>query len=210
MSNVAYSNLEPKVVAILRGITPEEVESHCGALIEAGIRAIEIPLNSPVPYRSIELAVRLAPEELGNSLLIGAGTVLATHQVKRLYNLGANLIVSPNADHDVIKSTRSHEMVSIPGIMTPTEAFQAIDAGATALKLFPANIVGQTGLAAMKAVLPKDFDVLVVGGVDADNFAAFRTAGAIGLGVGTSIYRPGQSVLETRKKARAIIAAAAS
>lgn len=206
MSHPVYAALAPEVVAILRGITPNEIERHCEVLIDAGIRAIEVPLNSPDPFRSIKLAVRKAGEvQRENGILVGAGTVVAVDQVKELHDLGASLVVSPNADQDLIQETVSRKMVSLPGFLTPTEAFQAIEAGASALKLFPSNIIGPAGLAAMKAVLPQNIDVLVVGGVGADNFEPFRKAGAAGLGVGSSLYRPGQAVEETRQRASEVL-----
>lgn len=208
MTNNLYQTLNPKIIAILRGIKPDEIAQHFEALIEAGISAIEIPLNSPAPYESIEIAVRKASEISGGQTpLVGAGTVIEIAQVQRLHNLGANLIVSPNTDQNIIKATRANKMVSIPGIMTPTEAYQAIEAGATALKLFPANIIGQKGCAAIRAILPPNIDILAVGGVDAKNFKTYHQAGANGLGTGKSLYTPGQSPKKTHQKARAILGA---
>lgn len=191
------------IIAILRGITPPEAEAHAEALIDAGITTLEVPLNSPDPWDSIARLLK----RFGNDARIGAGTVLTTEQVKRLAGMGAHLVVSPNADTDVIRATRAAGMDSWPGVMTPTECFAALAAGATGLKLFPASLLGPAGLAAIRAVLPPETPVYAVGGAGAANFAEWRRAGAAGFGIGTALYRPGQSVAQTRAAAADIVAA---
>jgi 2-dehydro-3-deoxyphosphogalactonate aldolase len=191
------------IIAILRGITPSEAEAHARAVIDAGITIIEVPLNSPQPFDSI---VRLLDRFAGRAL-IGAGTVLSVAEVDRLAGMCAGLVVSPNCDPAVIAATRAAGMQSWPGVMTPTECFSALAAGATGLKLFPASLIGPAGLAAMKAVLPKDTPLYAVGGAGADNFDAWIRAGASGFGIGTALYRPGQSPEDTAYAARKIVAA---
>lgn len=191
------------IIAILRGITPTDVCDHTAALIEAGITAIEVPLNSPDPWDSIGLLL----DRFGQAAKIGAGTVLLPDQVERLASMGARLVVSPNADPRVIGATVAAGMESWPGVMTPTECFAAIHAGATGLKIFPAALIGTAGLAAIRAVLPPDLPVYAVGGAGADNFADWQRAGASGFGIGTALYRPGQSVADTKAAAARIVSA---
>lgn len=190
------------LIAILRGITPEEIEEITGALIEAGITRIEVPLNSPRPFDSIE---RMAKMQIGG--LIGAGTVLTTDDVSRVADAGGQMVVSPNTDISVITETVRLGMKSYPGALTPSECFAALQAGATGLKLFPSFLVGAEGLKAMRAVLPPDTQVLMVGGVGADNFAELMRAGADGFGIGSSLYRPGASAAEVRAAAKTLVAA---
>ena len=191
------------LIAILRGIRPDEAEAHAEALIAAGITTIEVPLNSPEPFDSIARLIAL----FGDRALIGAGTVLDPGQVARLAGMGARLVVSPDADPEVIAATRAAGMESWPGVMTPTEAFAAIRAGATGLKLFPASLVGPAGLSAMRAVLPPDLPVYAVGGAGPENFGDWIAAGASGFGIGTAIYRPGQPVGQTADAAARVVAA---
>ena len=191
------------IIAILRGVTPPEVCDHTAALIDAGITTIEVPLNSPDPWDSIGALL----DRFGDRAKIGAGTVLLPDQVDRLATMGAHLVVSPNADPAVIAATAAAGMESWPGVMTPTECFAAIHAGATGLKLFPASLIGPAGLAAIRAVLPPDLPVYAVGGAGASNFAEWRRAGAEGFGIGTALYRPGQSVTQTATAAAEITAA---
>lgn len=191
------------LIAILRGIRPDEAVAHAEALMAAGITTIEVPLNSPEPFDSI---ARLLAA-FGDRALIGAGTVLDPGQVARLAGMGARLVVSPDANPEVIAATRAAGMESWPGVMTPTEAFAAIRAGATGLKLFPASLVGPAGLSAMRAVLPPDLPVYAVGGAGPENFGDWIAAGASGFGIGTAIYRPGQPVGQTADAAARVVAA---
>lgn len=187
------------VVAILRGVTPAEVEGVVEAIIAAGVTIIEVPLNSPDPFASIELMAK----RFAGRALIGAGTVLSVADVQRCKDAGSQLIVSPNMRPDVIAASVAGDMLSAPGCLTPTEAFAALDAGAHAVKLFPGELVSPSVIKAMRAVLPKAATILVVGGVTAENAAAFQTAGADGFGVGGSIYRAGTSAEEAGRNAAA-------
>lgn len=180
------------VVAILRGVTPVEVEAVAEAIFTAGITIIEVPLNSPEPYRSIALLA----ERFAGRAIIGAGTVLDIAAVARAKEAGAQLIVSPNTRVDVITASLAAGMLSAPGCFTPTEAFAALDAGAHAVKLFPGELVSPAAVKAMRAVLPLAATVLVVGGITPDNSAGFRAVGADGFGVGGAIYRVGTSAAE--------------
>jgi 2-dehydro-3-deoxyphosphogalactonate aldolase len=190
------------LVAILRGVAPTEVVAIGEAVAEAGIRIIEVPLNSPDPLQSIEkLAARF-----GEELLIGAGTVLDRADVRRVSDAGGRIIVSPDTNVDVIAAAAAAGLVSAPGYFTPSEGFAAIRAGATALKLFPAEAATPAVLKAQLAVLPKGMTVLVVGGIKPDNMRPWMDAGARGFGLGGGLYRPGQSPAETLDKARAYVA----
>lgn len=190
------------IIAILRGISPAEAEGITAALIGAGITRIEVPLNSPDPLDSIARMVKAS----GGDAVIGAGTVLAVPDVERVASTGATLIVSPDANPDVIAATKKRGLLSYPGVMTPTECFAALRAGADGLKFFPASLVGPDGLRAIRAVLPPGTEVLAVGGAGPENFAAWFAAGADGFGIGTALYRPGDSVADVSQKARAIVA----
>ncbi len=191
------------VVAILRGVTPTEVEDVAEAIVAAGVTIIEVPLNSPDPFASIE---RMAKRFAGQAV-VGAGTVLTPEDVARCKAAGAQLIVSPNMRTDVITATVKAGMISAPGCLTPTEAFAALDAGAHAVKLFPGELVSPAVVKAMRAVLPKAATVLVVGGITVDNAAAFKAAGANGFGVGGSIYRAGLSPAAAGANAAAFVTA---
>ncbi len=192
---------ECPLVAIIRGVTPDEVEAIGEAIHAAGIRIIEVPLNSPEPLESIR---RLAAA-MGDRALVGAGTVLDPVDVGRIRDVGGRLIISPNVDSEVIAATAAAGMVSSPGFFTPSEAFQALKAGATALKLFPAEAVTPAFVKAQRAVLPKDVPLLVVGGVKPDNMRAWLDAGANGFGLGSGLYKPGQSPEEVGAQARAYV-----
>jgi len=190
------------LIAILRGITPAEAAAAAQALVAAGITRIEVPLNSPDAFASITAMVK-ATEDAE----IGAGTVLTVEEVGRVKAAGGSLVVSPNCDPDVIRASRAQGMASWPGVMTPTECFAAIKAGASGLKLFPGSLIGPEGLKAIRAVLPKGLPVYAVGGAGPDNFADWVKAGANGFGIGTALYTPGLSVDDIHARATRIVAA---
>jgi len=193
---------ECPLVAILRGVTPGEAEAIGAAIHEAGIRIIEVPLNSPNPLKSIELLAK----KFGDHALVGAGTVLDPTDVGRVWDAGGRIIVSPDANAEVIAATAAIGLVSSPGYFTPSEAFLAIRAGATALKLFPAEAATPAVLKAQLAVIPKTVPVMVVGGVKPDTMQPWLEAGATGFGLGGGLYKPGQSPAETLEKARSYVA----
>ncbi|WP_328394535.1 2-dehydro-3-deoxy-6-phosphogalactonate aldolase [Nocardia sp. NBC_00416] len=186
------------LIAILRGITPAEVVAVGAALVEEGVHAIEVPLNSPDPYHSIELLAT----HFGKLCPIGAGTVLSADDAARARSAGADLIVSPDTNIEVIAAALALGMRPYPGVATPTEAFGAVRAGARSLKLFPSGALGISGMRAVRAVLPDDVELLPVGGVDESNLGDWLAAGAGGAGLGTSLYRPGDTADQVRVRAR--------
>lgn len=193
------------LVAIIRGVRPEEAVAIARALFEAGLRIIEVPLNSPGPFASIE---RIAAD-LRDGALVGAGTVLDPSDVARVRDSGGRLIVSPNMNPAVIRATIESGLVSSPGIFTPTEAFAALEAGAHALKLFPAEAMSPSVVKALRAVLPRDVPLLIVGGVTPDSLTGWLEAGADGFGLGGGLYKPGQTAEATLSRARAYVEALA-
>lgn len=190
------------LVAILRGVTPDEAEAVGDAIREGGIRIIEVPLNSPDPLASIE---RLA-KKFGDSMLVGAGTVLTVEQVAQVRDAGGRIIVSPDTNAEVVAASAQAGLVSSPGYFTPSEALAAIRAGATALKLFPAEGASPSVLKAHLAVLPREVPLMIVGGIKPDTMGPWLDAGATGFGLGSGLYKPGQSAAETLDKTRAYVA----
>jgi len=197
---------ECPLIAILRGVRPDEVEAIGDALVEGGFRIIEVPLNSPDPLDSI---ARLSTRFEGRAL-IGAGTVLSADQIEPIRAAGGRLIVSPATNPSIIAASVAAGLVSCPGYFTPSEAFAALDAGAHALKLFPAEAASPAVVRAQRAVLPKELRLVVVGGIGPDMMAPWFAAGADGFGLGSGIYRPGQTPAKTLSQARAYQAALAS
>jgi 2-dehydro-3-deoxyphosphogalactonate aldolase len=193
---------ECPLIAIVRGVTPDEAEAIGDAIFDAGVRIIEVPLNSPDPLKSIALL----SARFGDRALVGAGTVLEAEQVADVKAAGGHLIVSPNTNVEVVAEAVAAGLVSIPGFFTPSDAFDALEAGVTALKLFPAEGASPAMLKAQRAVLPKDLPVFVVGGIRPDNMQPWIAAGANGFGLGSALYQPGQSAAETAEKARAFVA----
>lgn len=198
----AFPKLKRRLVAILRGLKPDEALAIGAAVFEAGIEAIEVPLNSPDPFRSIEQLAKSLP----SSALVGAGTVLTAAQVDDLHNAGGRLLVSPNIDRAVMERATHHGMVTMPGVFTPTEAFLALSLGASALKFFPASALGAKGISAIKAVLPKETIVGAVGGVSEKDFADFARIGVSTFGLGSSLYAPGLSAEAVAGRAMAAVA----
>jgi len=188
------------LVAILRGISPTEVVAIGHVLVEEGFAAIEVPMNSPDPLRSIELLA----DAVGTRCVVGAGTVTSISDLIRTEAAGARIIVAPNTDAEIIAEAVSRGLVPYPGVATPTEAFTAIKAGARSLKLFPSDILGIGGMKAIQAVLPQGVEMLPVGGVDESNLAAWAAAGAGGAGIGSCLYRPGDGPDDVRSRARTL------
>lgn len=191
------------LVAILRGVQPDQVAEIGEALFEAGINWIEVPLNSPDPLDSITKLVA----RFGDKAVIGAGTVLSVDDVEAVAATGARLIVSPNMNPDIIRLTKAKGMISLPGVFTATECFAALDAGADGLKFFPGELLGPAGIKALRAVLPPTATAYAVGGVSAQTIPDWLVAGAQGFGLGSSLYKPGDSAQDVAAKAAAIVAA---
>jgi 2-dehydro-3-deoxyphosphogalactonate aldolase len=192
------------IVAILRGVRPHEAADIGQALVAAGIRIIEVPLNSPTPYESVAALAQAVAQGDG---MIGAGTVLTAQEAVLVAEAGGRLIVSPNMDARVIRETKRLGLVSAPGVMTPTEAFAALEAGADVLKLFPGELVPPSAVKAMRAVLPRQVKALVVGGVHADNVEAYVQAGAAGFGIGSALYSPGVTPEDVHARALKLVRA---
>jgi 2-dehydro-3-deoxyphosphogalactonate aldolase len=190
------------LIAILRGVRPDAVAAIAGALDAAGITIIEVPLNSPDPLASIATLAR----DFGGRLLIGAGTVVTEAQVADIARAGGRLIVTPHADPAITRAAKARGLIAVPGFFTPAEAFAMLAAGADALKLFPAEAASPAVLRALRAVLPADTAVLPVGGIDAGNIPAWRGAGAAGFGIGSAIYKVGDTAAIVAAKAHALLA----
>ncbi|SDL01437.1 2-dehydro-3-deoxy-6-phosphogalactonate aldolase [Aliiruegeria lutimaris] len=192
-----------EIIAILRGVRPDEVVDIATAILDAGITRIEVPLNSPDPFDSIgKLSAAM-----GLRALIGAGTVLTTEDAARVASVGGQMVVSPDCNTDVIEATKRTGMVSFPGVMTPSECFRALRHGADGLKVFPASVLGISGLKALRAVLPRSAKVYTVGGASSENFGEWIRAGATGFGIGTAIYQPGDTSEDVSGKAIKIVRA---
>jgi 2-dehydro-3-deoxyphosphogalactonate aldolase len=189
------------VVAILRGIKPEEAESICAILEEAGIVIVEVPLNSPNALLSVSILSRV----FGNRMLIGVGTLTDPKQVTEVAAAGGRLIVTPHADTTIVRAAKATGLFAVPGFFNPTEAFALLQAGADAIKLFPSEVLGIPMLKALRAVLPSNTIVIPVGGINAKNIALWMSAGALGVGAGSSIYKPGDTAVVVETKATELI-----
>lgn len=202
-SAAPWPRLRRNLVAILRGVAPEEAVAVATGVWEAGIEAIEVPLNSPNPFRSIARIVAALP----SSALVGAGTVLDVAQVDRLVDAGGGLLISPNVDGTVMERATDRGLVTMPGVFTPSEALLAVRLGASALKFFPASVLGPQGIAAISAVLPAGTVIGAVGGVSEADFAAFAKVGVRAFGLGSSLYKRGMAPAEVTTRAAAAVAA---
>ena len=205
MSQVSapWPKLKRDLIAILRGVKPDEVLAIGEELVEAGIDVIEVPLNSPEPFQSIELLAKMLPSHV----LIGAGTVLDPADIARLDAAGGRLMISPNFDAEVLAAAAETGMVTMPGVFTPTEALAALKAGASGLKFFPASVLGPDGIKAISAILPKGTVIGAVGGVDETTFAAYKAVGVRTFGLGSSLYKVGASSIFVRDRAKAAVEA---
>jgi 2-dehydro-3-deoxyphosphogalactonate aldolase len=202
-ASIAWPHAKRSLIAILRGIRPNEVEAIGEALIESGFEIIEVPLNSPEPFDSIERLVR----RFGAECLIGAGTVVTVDQCNALADRGGRLMVSPNVNAEVLAAAHARGIVTMPGVFTATEAYLALGCGASALKFFPASVLGPGGVSALRTILPPDAVVGVVGGVSDKDFDGYSAVGIRTFGLGSSLYRPGMSAQQVRETASASIAA---
>ncbi len=203
MKSAAWPKLKRGLVAILRGVRSGEIAGIGEALFDAGFEMVEIPLNSPDPFASIRILADLAPK----GAYVGAGTVLSAENVDRLHDSGGNLLVTPNVDGEVLARAAHHGMVTMPGVFSPTEALAAIRFGASALKFFPASVIGPAGISAIKAILPPDCVVGAVGGVSEKNFADYMNVGVRTFGLGSSLYKPGYTVAQVSERAAVSIRA---
>lgn len=201
-NSIPWPALRRDLVAILRGIRPEEAAETGQAIFDAGIDAIEVPLNSPDPFTSIEYLAKALPD----TALIGAGTVVSIEDVDRLDGAGGRLMVSPNVDIDVLHRAVSRKMVTMPGVFSATEAFRAMGNGASALKFFPASALGPAGISAIRAVLPVETKIGAVGGVSEKDFSAYGAIGVRTFGLGSSLYKPGATAEETGRRASTAVA----
>ena len=195
--------MKRNIIAILRGIAPDDAKAIGEVLIETGITTIEIPLNSPRPLESIALLAKA----FGSVATIGAGTVLRVQDVREIASAGGRIIVSPSFDAEVVQETKSLNMASWPGVLSPTECFAALKAGADGLKIFPCSVLGPSGVKAIRAVLPPETSIYAVGGAGPANFADWIAAGVNGFGIGTALYQPGHSVAQVRQAAVDIVRA---
>ena len=203
MSTFGIALAQSPLVAILRGVRPEEVAEIASVLVGAGFSMVEVPLNSPDPLRSISILA----ERFAETVLIGAGTVIETEDVARVAGAGGRMIVSPNVNPAVIGEARRLDLVSLPGVFTPTEAFRALAAGANGLKLFPAEALPPSAVTALAAVLPKNVPLLPVGGIGAANMAGYLKAGSAGFGIGSSLFKPGKPLEDIARDAEALVRA---
>lgn len=199
---LAQAMAQLPLIAILRGLTPAEAPTIGEALVSSGFAIIEVPLNSPEPLHSIAALTRQFPQTL-----IGAGTVLNAQQVKDVHAAGGRLVVAPNFNTAVVAQALALNMIVLPGVATPTEAFAALDAGAHGLKLFPAEMISPATVKALRAVLPKSAALMPVGGITPDNMTAYRAAGATGFGLGSALYAPGRSPAQVQEMAQAFVRA---
>ena len=199
---LAQAMAQLPLIAILRGLTPAEAPTIGEALVSSGFAIIEVPLNSPEPLHSIAALTRQFPQAL-----IGAGTVLNAQQVKDVHAAGGRLVVAPNFNTAVVAQALALNMIVLPGVATPTEAFAALDAGAHGLKLFPAEMISPATVKALRAVLPKSTALMPVGGITPDNMAVYRAAGATGFGLGSALYAPGRSPAQVQEMAQAFVRA---
>ena len=193
--------MERNIIAILRGVRPEEVLQIAASVVDSGITQIEVPMNSPDVFDSIQLI----HDELAEHISVGAGTVTSIDQVKTLENIGIDFIVSPNFDPKVVEATKNAGMLSYPGVITPTECFSALNCGADGLKFFPASLLGEANLIALKAVLPDKIPLYMVGGVGPENFSSWFNAGATGFGIGSGVYKAGDTSQSVAMKAKQIV-----